>query len=922
MGLFKVPKRNNISTQKILDLVENEEVSKPKITLRGTSLSAKIQAIGEKMQADLGELAGDYLLLDTREKWLEYCSCAVDNGIVSIDTETAGLSFDDIKNIAGICIYTPNNKPAYAPIGHISTITEQLLGRQITKHDATDGIKMLKDNKVKTIFHNAYFDLLVIKLCTDIWMDIYWDTLPASFLLNENESHSLKYQYDKYVMHGEVGVHKFNDIIGTEIPMNYIPPNIAGVYSSFDPIMTFKLYEFQKPYLTKGTAECARYKLGGVADIFFTEELPIIPVLAEMKYRGTKIDLDIAEKLKVKYTNLRNKAKEEFNKSVEPLKCEIIHRMDSNHDIEYPINYNSPAQIKILIYDILKSGVIFKKEETGTGKHVLDTVLADKKYKDTKLYDIVKALVEVKKYDKALNTFIEKIIGLAKNGNGVIHSNFNSCAARCISGNSLILTDDGYLHMKDYIKASDDGQEITHNSNIVNRYGKYEQATHDYKYNNRNVITMYTRYGFVITGTHNHPVMSDNNTFKCLSEYAIGDYVYVPLGYDKFPCKYQELITDTGNHRIYGKSITVKDALPNVINEQVAELLGMYHADGSKKTSNGTYTLTISNHNPKVINRVLCLYKKLFGIDGYVDTQYNKTKHNNRSNIKISSIALCWLDNYTQRGAKNKRIPKEIMMSPKSVIFAYIRGLMLDSSYAKNKTDLVISIYNHDDAVFVQSVLANAGVLSSIRVNNATYSGYNGFRLSIVPQYYNKFMSLVEFNLYDYPNRLGIEKQRKYYKEVNGGVLLRVMKLEYSTCDVFDIHVPNTHSFISNAVVSHNTGRLSSSGDINYQQLPSKLGDIRNMFTAGSGEVLISCDIKKQEVVVASLISGDRKLQEALKSGLDVYSKIASIAFDNTYEDNLEFFPDGTTNKEGKARRASAKAVTLGKDMPLMLEIA
>ena len=84
------------------------------------------------------------------------------------------------------------------------------------------------------------------------------------------------------------------------------------------------------------------------------------------------------------------------------------------------------------------------------------------------------------------------------------------------------------------------------------------------------------------------------------------------------------------------------------------------------------------------------------------------------------------------------------------------------------------------------------------------------------------------------------------------------------------------------------------------------------MFTAGSGEVLISCDIKKQEVVVASLISGDRKLQEALKSGLDVYSKIASIAFDNTYEDNLEFFPDGTTNKEGKARRASAKAVTLG----------
>lgn len=99
---------------------------------------------------------------------------------------------------------------------------------------------------------------------------------------------------------------------------------------------------------------------------------------------------------------------------------------------------------------------------------------------------------------------------------------------------------------------------------------------------------------------------------------------------------------------------------------------------------------------------------------------------------------------------------------------------------------------------------------------------------------------------------------------------------------------------------------------MNYQQLPSHIKDIRTMYTAGKDRVYISCDVKKQEVVIASIVSGDKKLQDALKSGLDVYSKVASVAFNNKYEDNLEFYSDGTTNQEGKERRSAVKAVVLG----------
>lgn len=46
--------------------------------------------------------------------------------------------------------------------------------------------------------------------------------------------------------------------------------------------------------------------------------------------------------------------------------------------------------------------------------------------------------------------------------------------------------------------------------------------------------------------------------------------------------------------------------------------------------------------------------------------------------------------------------------------------------------------------------------------------------------------------------------------------------------------------------------------------------------------------------------------------GKDLYSEIASKAFNKPYEECKEFRPDGTTNKEGKERRTQAKSILLG----------
>ena len=58
--------------------------------------------------------------------------------------------------------------------------------------------------------------------------------------------------------------------------------------------------------------------------------------------------------------------------------------------------------------------------------------------------------------------------------------------------------------------------------------------------------------------------------------------------------------------------------------------------------------------------------------------------------------------------------------------------------------------------------------------------------------------------------------------------------------------------------------------------------------------------------------SGDNQMYNTFMQGKDLYSEIASKAFNKPYEECREFNADGTTNKDGKSRRSQAKSILLG----------
>lgn len=165
--------------------------------------------------------------------------------------------------------------------------------------------------------------------------------------------------------------------------------------------------------------------------------------------------------------------------------------------------------------------------------------------------------------------------------------------------------------------------------------------------------------------------------------------------------------------------------------------------------------------------------------------------------------------NFDYINSENSIIPDCIMRASKDIVIKTMQDIF-DRIGIVNKLNNRVSIVNKSKEFIkqIQLILLNLGIVSRMeeeqdKNNNILYV------LSICDKNINKFQSEVGFNCAEKSNELNeickmsnLIDNKKYEENY---FLDEIINIDNSKAHVYDISVPETHSFVSNGFISHNT---------------------------------------------------------------------------------------------------------------------
>ena len=424
--------REEVSMDDISQRLVHNKVCNVTVKRNKNKLENALAVIQELVKAGRLHAEGEIETIRTPERLKEYMDHCTQSGEYVLDVETTGLDiYNDI--LVGICLYTPGETSAYVPFNH-TDLQNIRLEDQMSEEQVRDiMLPYLQDPKLRCINHNIKFDNK--KLAWDwkqIIVNIFWDTLIAGYVLNENEPHGLKPLYNKYILHGKGSSEDYGDLF-EGIPFNYVPIDIATVYGANDGFKTYALYKFQAQYLRE---DHPREDFRKMYYVFREVEMPLIPLCTDMEMRGVEIREDFAKELSEDFNKEMVEVEAKCDAYVEQFKPYIL---DHNNLMRLTkgtckINYSSPQQVAALFYDIFKLRSVSRKEPRGTGDKIIQKFLSTAKKKDTKksreFAEFLENYQRFKEIKKLLGTYVDKIPQVREPKINAVYTTYNQYGAK------------------------------------------------------------------------------------------------------------------------------------------------------------------------------------------------------------------------------------------------------------------------------------------------------------------------------------------------------------------------------------------------------------------------------------------------------------------------------------------------------------
>ncbi len=313
--------------------------------------------------------------------------------LLAIDTETTSLATHDAE-IVGISLATKPGRAFYIPLAHRAGDLLESTPEQMDRDACLKALRpILEDASIRKCGHNLKYDLQVFRRAGIELAGIHADSMLLAYCLRPGKyPPKLDAVAEDYLGYTCTPYEAVAGKGARQIGFDAVPLEKAAPYACEDADIALRLCEHLSALL-KAEGRLARHD-----DI----ELPLSRVLADMEWRGVRIDPAQLARMS-----------ESFGARLRELEAEI-HRAAG---VEF--NIQSPRQLGELLFETLKlpGGKKTKSGQWATGQSVLEK-LADE-------HEVPRLILEARALSKLKSTYTDALQKLIHPETGRVHTSYN-----------------------------------------------------------------------------------------------------------------------------------------------------------------------------------------------------------------------------------------------------------------------------------------------------------------------------------------------------------------------------------------------------------------------------------------------------------------------------------------------------------------
>lgn len=156
--------------------------------------------------------------------------------------------------------------------------------------------------------------------------------------------------------------------------------------------------------------------------------------------------------------------------------------------------------------------------------------------------------------------------------------------------------------------------------------------------------------------------------------------------------------------------------------------------------------------------------------------------------------------------ASRKKIPAQVLCSPKEVVAAFVRGLFDTDGCATKSGSVVYVTTSQELAQQMQEVLLKFGIVSKLTHTASKNPRHaDGYRIDISGVHADRYREEIGFSLTRKQERLDSAAATRKWRCADRRSEQFVVSVEYDVGEVFDFEVENTHKYRASSFINHNS---------------------------------------------------------------------------------------------------------------------